>query len=315
MLNLSNELKGMKSVAISGHIRPDGDCVGSTMATYLYIKKNMPEIDVHIYLEDIPDVFNCIKDVDKIEKADGVDRIFDCFVCCDSVKERIGAAEHIYDNAQKTINIDHHITNPGASDINYIVAEASSASELVFNTLNFENIDEDIAKALYIGIIHDTGVFQYSNVSPSTLVAASKLISFGFDFPTIIAETFYQKTYVQTKVCGEVLENSRLFLDGKVSFGAVTPQMAEKYNTVSKDYDGIVNGLRNITGVDVAIFMYLLDDGSCKVSMRTNNDNVDVSAVSHTFGGGGHKRAAGVTMEGTMEEVLEKLLSEIKKQY
>lgn len=315
MMNLNSELEGAKSVGITGHVRPDGDCVGSAMALFLYIKKNMPEIDAHIYLDTPPDIFNCIKDIDLIENPEGCDREFDVFIMTDVSKERTGEAEKLFDRAKKTINIDHHITNPGCGDVNYIVPEASSASELVFDVLCEEGLDVEIAKAIYIGIIHDTGVFQYSNVSPKTLMTASKLISYGFDFSRLIDETFYEKTYLQAMIMGRVLSESILLMNGKVSVGHLELKEMTFYNAVGSDLDGIVNQLRLVKGVEVAIFMYQLPDRKYKVSLRSSTDKVDVSKVCAYFGGGGHKRAAGVTMEGNFYDVTNNLTREIEKQY
>lgn len=315
MMKLNSELEGAKSVGITGHIRPDGDCVGSTMALFLYIKKNMPDIDVHIYLDTPPEIFGCIKDIDLIENPADTDREFDVFIMADVSKDRTGEAEKLFDKAKKKINIDHHITNPGCGDVNYIVPEASSAAELVFDVLDKDGIDEEIAKALYIGIIHDTGVFQYSNVSPKTFTVASELITYGFDFPRLIDETFYEKTYLQAQIMGRVLSESILLMGGKISVGHLALREMEFYNATSADMDGIVNQLRLIKGVDVAIFMYQLPDMKYKVSLRSSTDNIDVAKVCAYFGGGGHKRAAGVTMEGNFYDVTNNLTREIEKQY
>jgi len=314
-MNLNSELKNVKSVAITGHIRPDGDCVGSTMAAYLYITKNMPDIDVHIYLEKPSSVFGCIKDIEKIENPKGVDKVFDAVICLDTVKSRTGDAEHIFDKALKKICIDHHITNDGSEgDVNYIRPEASSASEMLYECLDKDGIDLEIAKALYIGIIHDTGVFQYSNVSPLTLNIAADLIGYGFDFPTIIMETFYEKTYLQSQIMGRVLSESLMVMDGRVSVGHVDQKMAKFYNSFPYDYDGIVNALKQIKGVDVAIFMHELPDHKYKVSLRST-DKIDVSKVCEYFGGGGHKKAAGVVMEGNFYDVVNNLTAQIARQY
>lgn len=294
MMKLNSELEGAKSVGITGHVRPDGDCVGSAMALFLYIKKNMPEIDVHIYLDTPPEIYNCIKDVDLIENPENVDRDFDVFIMTDVSKERTGEAEKLFDRAKKKINIDHHITNPGCGDVNYIVPEASSASELVYDVLDKEGIDVEIAKALYIGIIHDTGVFQYSNVAPKTLTTAAELISYGFDFPRIIDETFFEKTYLQAQIMGRVLSESILVMDGKISVGHLELREMDFYRATSADMDGIVNQLRLIKGVDVAIFMYQLPDRKYKVSLRSSTDNIDVSKVCAYFGGAGYVRIVGL---------------------
>ena len=316
VMNLSKEIENAKSVAISGHERPDGDCMGSTMGIYLYIKKNFPNIDTHVYLEDHSDVFNCIEGIDDIENPDESERFFDVFICADCSCDRMAQnCQILFEKAGKRINIDHHVTNAnGTGDVNYVVAEASSASELVYDVLDVDCIDEEIAKALYVGIIHDTGVLQYSNVSKKTLETVAKLITYGFDFPRLIEETFYQKTYLQTKVCGKVMEESTLKLDGRVSIGTLSKKDMDSYGISSKDLDGIVNQLRQIKGVDVAIFLHELAPFEVKVSMRST-ERVNVSQIAQTVGGGGHVRAAGATMKGEFKDIIEILLKEIQKQY
>lgn len=313
MLNLSKELANAKTIGISGHIRPDGDCVGSTMGLYLYIKKTKPEADVHIFLEEPSEVFSCIKDVELIEDAEKYSGSFDMFFAVDCGKERLGAAERLFDEAKCTINIDHHVSNPGTGHYNYIVPDASSASELVYDILNRDSMDEDIAKALYIGIIHDCGVMQYSNTSPKTLRVVADLISYGFDFPKLIDETFYEKTFLQTKVMGKVLEESFLCADGKVSVGICDLKTMEEYDVKPKDLDGIVNQLRTVKGVEVAMFMYQLPTLEYKVSLRSNG-RVDVAKIAKSFDGGGHVRAAGCTLSMDKDAVVKEVTALICEQ-
>lgn len=314
MINLYEELKDATSIGISGHIRPDGDCVGSTMALYLYIKKNMPDKDVHIFLEKPADIFTCIKDIECVEDATAVSKKFDLFIALDCGEERLGDSVKFFKKAKRTINIDHHISNPGTGDVNYIDANASSASELVYNCLDATLIDKDVAQALYIGMIHDTGVFQYSNTSRHTLEVAGELISFGFDFTRIIEETFFEKTFKQTRLMGEALKNSYLMLDGKVSVSVLTLEVMNEYSASSYDTDGIVSNLRNIKGVDTAVFMYQFPSKDYKVSLRSNGV-VDVAKVTEVFGGGGHKRAAGCTVSGDYHDIINNLVKEIALQY
>ncbi len=315
MMKISSELKGITSVGITGHIKADGDCIGSTLAMYLFIKKNMPEIDVHVFLEAAPKVFNCLKGFDCIEDASVCNREFDCFICIDSVKDRTGEAEKLYDKAKKTINIDHHVTNMGCGDVNYIVPDASSASELVYDVLDIDKIDKDIAAALYIGIVHDTGIFHYSNVSSKTMRIGASLLEYDFDFSKLIDITFCEKSYTQQKILGRVLSESGLMSNGRISVGHVSLETMSEFGAISADMDGIVNQLLYIKGVGVAIFMYAVDENIYKVSMRSNTDELNVAKVASLFGGGGHVRAAGVTMQGNYNEITEKLIVEIEKQY
>ena len=315
MKKIVEELKEAKSIAISGHIRPDGDCVGSCMGLYLYLTKEMPDSDVDVFLEKPSDVFNCIQGVDAIKDAACYQEAeYDVFITLDCSKDRLGDAEVIFDHAKKTINIDHHISNSGCGDVNYLRADASSASELVYELLDVEKLDVEIAKALYIGIIHDTGVFQYSNTAPATLIAASELIKFGFDFPKIIEETFYEKTFVQNQILGRALLESILFMDGKCIVAVISKKMMDFYGVTGKDLDGIINQMRNTKGVECAIFLYELDNLEYKVSMRSGGQ-INVSSIAQFFGGGGHVRAAGCTVKGTAHDVINNISAQIELQY
>ncbi|MDD6492506.1 MAG: bifunctional oligoribonuclease/PAP phosphatase NrnA [Firmicutes bacterium] len=314
-MNILEEVKGAGTIGISGHIRPDGDCIGSAMGLYLYLKKACPTAKVQIMLEKPAEIFNCIKGVDEIN-TDFTSEItaFDVFIVVDSAKDRTGEAEKYFDGAKKTINIDHHVSNSGCGDVNYIVSGASSASELVYQVMEDKTqIDEEIAKALYIGIIHDTGVFQYSNTAPSTLNVAAELISYGFDFPKLIDETFYEKTYVQNQILGRALLESIVFMDGKCIVSMVDKKTMNFYQVEPHDLEGIVSQLRNTKGVECAIFMYQTDTLTYKVSLRSNG-KVDVAKVAAFFGGGGHMRAAGVTMQGTFHDIVNNLSDQIVKQ-
>lgn len=314
MFDLLDVLKDANSIGISGHIRPDGDCVGSTMAMYMYLTKMFQEKRIDIFLEPIPEAYSCIKRLDEV-RTDFITDVdcYDAFIVIDCDNTRIGQAQPYYEKAKLKINVDHHISNPGCGDVNYIVPSASSASELVFDLIGETGLNTDIALSIYLGIIHDTGVFQYSNTSQKTLETAAKLIPFGFDFSKIIEETFYQKTYMQNLLLGRAVSSSKLILDGHVIYSVVSKEMMQEFNAKSSDLDGIVNQLRNTKGVDCAIFMYELEEGGYKVSMRSN-EKVNVSVIAKTFGGGGHIKAAGVTMDGTEKEIVSKLSDLIEEQ-
>lgn len=312
-MKIIEEVKEAKTIGISGHIRPDGDCVGSVMSLYLYLKKELPDAQVDVYLEQPADIFGCIKDIDKIHTNFETDMVYDVFLALDCNTERLGDAQILFERAGKRINIDHHISNTGCGDINIIEPERSSTCELLYELLDSEKIDEEIAKALYIGIIHDCGVFQYSNTSPRTFQIAAELIKFGFDFPKLIDETFYEKTYMQSQIMGRAILESIRFMDGKCIVSMVDKRTMDFYQAGPKDLDGIVNQLRNVKGVECAIFMYEIGPLEYKVSMRSCG-KVDVAAVAMQFGGGGHVRAAGCTMNGTYHDNINNLSKRIEEQ-
>ena len=314
MNKIAPELENVRSVAIAGHVRPDGDCVGACMGLYLYIKDNFPHIDVQVYLEKIPVSYNILKGTEDICSNFEADTEYDLFIGLDSGDlQRFGDAVKYFDTAKRSICIDHHISNNGYADINHIVPGASSTSELIYELLDEDKITAPIAEALYMGIAHDTGVFQYSCTSPRTMEIGGKLISKGIPFTKILDDTYYKKTYVQNQITGRALMESILLLHGKCIASSIRMKDMDFYGVNTSDLDGIVSQLRNTKDVEVAIFLYEIKAQEFKVSMRSN-EIVDVQEVASYFGGGGHVRAAGCTMQGSIYDVLNNLTRRIEIQ-
>ena len=257
MEKITSELKGVKTAGIAGHVRPDGDCVGACMGLYLYLKTNYPEIETDVYLEEPKSGFSFIQGLDQVKTEYDENKKYDVFFVLDtSEKNRIGVAIAGYESAGRTICIDHHISNKGFGDINVIRPEISSASELLYTLLEKEKITKETAEAIYTGIAHDTGVFQYTCTSPQTMRIAAELMEMGIDFSEIIDKSFYEKSYVQNQILGRCLMESILIMDGKVIVGYIRKRDMEFYGVEPKDLDGIVQQLRVTKGVEVAIFIY-----------------------------------------------------------
>ena len=306
-------LTGKETVGIAGHVRPDGDCVGSTLAIYNYIKEYYPQIDVRLYLEPIPNVFKFLRYADEI-RSDYTDEIvFDLFIVCDCGDEgRLGNAVKYYENAKNTLCIDHHVSNQEFAQHNYIFPDASSTCELVYGLFDRAHITKEIAECLYTGMVHDTGVFQYSCTSAKTMNIAGQLMELGIDYSEIVDATFYTTTYAQNQILGQALLDSRLYLDGRCIISVVTKEEMDEFGVLPKHLDGIVNQRRVTKGVVVAAFMYQNEDGSFKVSLRANG-TFDVAALAMHFGGGGHVKAAGYTAFEDAETAKDILLEEIEK--
>lgn len=314
MEKITSELNNVKTVAIAGHIRPDGDCVGACMGLYLYLKENYPEIETDVYLEEPKEGFSFLSGFREIKTVYDESKTYDVFFVLDtSVKNRIGVALAGYESAGRTICIDHHISNKGFGDKNVIRPQVSSASELVYTLLEEDKVTKPVAEALYMGIIHDTGVFQYSCTTPETMAIGAKLMEMGIDFSKIVDKTFYEKSYVQNQILGRCLMESIMVLDGKCIVGSVKKRDMDFYGVVPKDLDGIVQQLRVTKGVKVAIFLYEVKTQEFKVSLRSNGP-VDVNAIASYFGGGGHVKAAGCTMQGSVYDVINNLTLPIEKQ-
>lgn len=303
-------LKHAGTVAIGGHVRPDGDCVGSCMGLYRYVKTCYPEIRADVYLEEIPDSFHFISDTKEICHT-AEEKEYDLFIALDCGDvERLGFSKPLFEKARHTFCIDHHISNGAFADENHIEPEASSTSELVYHLLDRDKITKEVAECLYLGMAHDTGVFQYTCTSPSTMEAAAHLMSLGIDYSKIIHDTFYEKTYVQSQILGRALLESFLFLDKQCIVSVITKKIMDFYEASPKDLEGIVAQLRMTKGVKAAVFMYETNPQEFKVSLRADAD-IDVSRVAKYFGGGGHKKAAGVTMNGTAHDIITNLAHQI----
>lgn len=311
---LSDILKDVKSVGITGHIRPDGDCTGSVLALYNYIVENMPETDVDLYLEQPSSEFYYLKNIDKIKNTPE-DKKYDVFFVLDcSSLDRIEPFISCFNNASKTVCIDHHVSNTGFTDLSKIEPQASSACEVLYGTMDADKISRDVAECIYTGIIHDTGVFKYSCTSKKTMEIAGEMMEKGIDYSDIIDNTFYKKTYVQNQILGRALLESVLFYDGKCIFTTVTMDEMEFYGVTGRELGGIVEQLRLTDGVEVAIFLYQTGEEEYKVSLRSKK-KIDVAAIATQFGGGGHVRAAGYTAKGSVYQIINSIGELIEKQY
>lgn len=314
MINLAGELKQVKSAAIAGHIRPDGDAIGSCLGLYLYLKENYPQIETRVYLEETPNAYRDVygiaeicHDIDQM----GQPELFFSLDCAD--EKRLGDAAKLLKTAKRTICIDHHISNTGFADENYIVPSASSTSELVFTVLEEKKIPFHAAEALYMGIVHDTGVFRHSCTAPETMEIAAKLMRKEINCSKIINTTYYEKTYHQNQILGRALLESILLLDGKIIFSAIRKKDMDFYCVEPSDLDGIVQILMGTAGTEAAIFLYETKPREYKVSMRSK-ELIDVSEIASYFGGGGHVRAAGCNMQGSVYDVVNNITLHMEKQ-
>ncbi|MFI3238859.1 MAG: DHH family phosphoesterase [Lachnospiraceae bacterium] len=312
-MNLIKECRNADVIGIAGHVRPDGDCTGSCMALYFYLKDMLPKARIYVYLEESAKSFTDIDGLEFIDSTFHREEQYDVFFALDTTPNRLGEAEELYESAIKKINIDHHISNKGVGDICFVDPSIGSTAEIIYDMIPEDCLTLEIAKAIYIGIIHDTGVFQYSNTKPSTLIAASKLIQKGFPFWNMIEESFYQKSYNQMKATARVMLESELFLDGKCIVGKLSKEQMKAQGVTNNDLGGVINQLRQVAGVKCALFAYELEPSLYKISLRTS-DEIDAVAVVTVFGGGGHKKAAGVTIEGDYEQIIADVLEEIRKQ-
>ena len=301
-MRILEELKDCRTIGISGHENPDGDCVGACMGLALFLRKMMPGARVDVFLETLrEELYNNIPGSDTIITNFRTDiECYDAFIVLDSASDRILGAEVMFNRAEKTINIDHHVSNPGAGMVNYVNGSSSSACELVYEVIDHDQIDAQIAQALYIGMVTDTGCFRFSNTSRKTMEVAGELMTFGFDFSRIVREVYFEKTFVQKRVLGRALSKAKSCLGGKCIVSKLDHFAIQALGGVGKDVEGIVSELVSTTGAECSIFAHERSTGDWRVSLRSNGI-VDVALIALQFGGGGHVRASGCTIKSSQD--------------
>ncbi len=309
-LRLSND------IVLLVHESPDGDAIGSIIALYRALKKMGKNVEA--FIEKIPS--NCefligsIGEEIKVFEDMDENRKYDLCIALDcGDADRMGKAKVLFENANNTICIDHHYTNIGYANLNYIDGEAAATGEILYDMLSkMDIIDKEIAMALYAAVSSDTGNFRHNNTQKHTFDIAGSLVEYGIDVSKISYHLFSETSLNRMRFMGNLLQNVEVELDGKVGILIAKKEDIERFSVNDSELEGMVDFARDIKGTEVGIFIKPHNE-MYKVSLRSNG-NVDISGVAGKFNGGGHKFAAGCRFEGkTAEEVRELLLIELKK--
>lgn len=307
--SILRDIEHVQTIYIAGHVNPDGDAVGSCFGFALAMAK-LGKTPV-IFLEEYPEKYDVLRGKEYIYEGSYSDidepEIFFALDCGD--KERLGKAAKIFERADITYNIDHHISNTFFAQHNIVNGKASSASEVVFELIsNIVDIDKDIASAIYAGILTDTGGFRHSSTSERTHEIAGKLVSIGVDTPLIHTKFMQEHTFTEAMV--SALAIGRMQLENGIAYTYLTRDDMNRIGAKSKDREGIVSYLLNTQGAELALFVVEKDNGIIKLSFRSNR--IDVNEVAALFGGGGHKLASGAALKGELWNVMESALKELK---
>lgn len=312
-MDLKKEILNANSICINGHMHPDGDCVGSALSIYNYILKICPEKKVKIYLQKSNEKFSLLAGYDKIENIPNDDINYDLAIAVDlNNVDRLAEFKKYYENAKRKIVIDHHENCQLECDDSYIYPEISSTAELCFELFDKNYIDKNIAECIYLGIIHDTGVFRYNSTTSRTLEIASFLMQKGIDFNKIQEETLFSKSYIQQKTIGFCLSRLKLFLNGKIAFSYITLKEQNDLHAKSVDLDNVIFYIKENDTASIAIFAYEISNGLFKISFRSKDSNVDLSKIALKYNGGGHKMAAGAQMKLHPDKIIEILQEEFR---
>ena len=293
---------------VVSHIRPDGDAVGSVLGLGLALQAVGK--DVLMVLEDgVPKSYRHLTGSDQIvKKADGEDRCTIVVDCSDQL--RVGSV--IPEDARPVLNIDHHNTNLNFAAINVVDSGAAATCQMLATLLPAWDlpIPREVAEALLTGILTDTIGFRVSSTSPAVLRIAADLFERGADLPTLYAKALMFRSYRALRYWGAGL--SALKLEGRLLWTRLTLEDRKAVGYPGRDDADLVNILQTVEDADVFVIFIEQDDGTVKVSWRAR-PGYDVSQIALQFGGGGHKPAAGASIPGTLDEVIQKVLGETRK--
>jgi phosphoesterase RecJ-like protein len=301
-------------IAVTSHVVPDGDNIGSSLALCLALKK-LGKAACFVIDDRVPEVYRFLKGADEvITYTSEYKQEFDLIIALDCGDlDRLGGVKQLIGDST-LINIDHHISNTRFGALNLVEAAASSTAELVYKLIKSMGIfiDKEMAECIYTGIVTDTGMFQYSNTTEETHAIAAELIIAGVEPADIFNKVYQNSPKEKVLLMKEALKSLEFHYDDRVSCVGITKQQMNSITQEDLDTEGVVNLARDIAGVEVAFFLKEKELGVVKVSLRSKT-YVDVCAIAMEFGGGGHTRAAGCTIIGSVEEAKEKILEAIKK--
>ncbi|MFP8489999.1 DHH family phosphoesterase [Gracilimonas sp. Q87] len=301
-------------VAIFSHLRPDGDCLGSQVALSLWLKKN--GVDVSAFNEDdIAENMTWLLDYFPITKPNNPNLSdYDAFIIVDgNALHRFGKTAESALNTDKPIYIiDHHPDPDDFFEAPISKVSASSTCELIYHLYaehDADQIDAKSARAMYLGMVTDTGSFQFDSVKPATMHAAADLLERGNFTPNEIAERIYSSRPLrQLKLLSQALDTITLHKGGKFASIIITQKMLDLTETTSEDTEGFVQYPLSVEGVQACIL--LREDGDrIKLSLRSQSDDIDVNKWARSFNGGGHQKAAGAYFKGTLEDAIKDVIA------
>lgn len=311
---ISEVLKKSSRIAILPHIAADGDALGSSLALVLALKK-LNKAAIMFVEEEIPQLYNFLPGLQYAEVYTSSNMKFDAAVAIDAGDaERLAKRFEIFDNSIVTINIDHHSTNTEFAIHNYVDTKAAATGEIIYNLINLLCVEYnmDIATCLYVAIATDTGGFRFTNTTSHTHSIVAELLKEGVNVGDISQRVFDSTSYEKVRLLGKAADSLELLDNGKIALISITNEMIRKVGAKEEDCDGIVSIGRNIRGVKVAVMLRQLDNGEIKVNLRSSSE-FDVSLIAGMYSGGGHKKAAGYTTRGSLEEAKNMLLKDIRE--
>ncbi len=306
-------LRQVTTVCVVGHVRPDGDCVGSQLGLGMALRAAGKTVSV--WNEDaMPRKLMFLDSEDLLSKP-RTGETFDCVVAVDCASfERLGRVGSCIGNRRLLINIDHHASNTRYGDMNWVVADVPSTGELILELLKRARwpLTPAIADCLFTAVSTDTGSFRYASTRPETFCSAAELVRQGADLGRIGHRVYDSHPMSRFRLLRHVYRQARLTHDDRIAYFWLRRGDYGRAGAEREESEGLIDHIRSIEPVVVAVVFEEMDETLVRVSLRSKSDAVDVNKVAQIFGGGGHKAAAGARIAGTRLAVQRRVLRELR---
>ncbi|MFC7337181.1 bifunctional oligoribonuclease/PAP phosphatase NrnA [Haloferula chungangensis] len=306
-----------ESFALLSHVRPDGDAIGSQIALGFALEAAGKKVRL-INEDGLPDNLAFMAGADRIETPPAEPLEVDVVIALDTAtKPRLGAKVlDAVGHCERWINIDHHKSNPGYGNLNHIDDSSPATGQILYNLIQALKLPmpDETRDAIYVAVSTDTGSFQYPGTTAATYEMAADLTRKGLDVGKINSLTYDNHPMRRVELMRSLLNTLEVKADGRLAHWELTWETVERLDLKPEDSEGLIDIVRAIQGVIVAVFFEELHDGKIRVSMRSKDRRIDACKVCMEFGGGGHSLAAGIRMAGPLSDAKEKVLAAVERE-
>jgi bifunctional oligoribonuclease and PAP phosphatase NrnA len=314
VLRVIEAIRASETICIVGHVRPDGDCIGSQLGLALALRSEGKQVTV--WNEDRVPPKLVFLDPDRLIQRPERGASFDCVVATDcATLARLGRVGGCIGRRRTFINIDHHVSNSRYADLNWVSPRSPSTGELIFRLLTCArwSVTPAIADCLFTAVSTDTGSFQYPSTRPNTLAVAGKLIERGANLATICDEVYQSFSLSRVRLLKHVYNHFRLTHDNQIAYFWLKQADFVRAGATTEESEGLIDHLRSIEPVVVACVFEEIEPGLTRVSLRSKSDHVNVGEIAAKFGGGGHPAAAGARIPGSPLSAQRRVLNALKR--
>ena len=303
-------VKESDSFVVAGHVNPDGDCLGCICALGLALSR-LGKTVVTVSSDGVPELYGFLPGSENVLRQVPENRAFDVAIVIDCENfDRLGPMAEILPSCGRILEIDHHPGGERGSGLQLVDPSAASCGEIMFEL--FEEggigIDSEVAECLLTAIVTDTGCFKFGNVTPSTLRIAARLLESEGSIEKISHEVYETRSLSSAKLLGAALSTLRTTANGRIAYACITRDQMASAGAAEAETEGIVNYVRSVRGAEVGILFREAEDGATRISLRSR-EGLDVNEIARQFKGGGHKAAAGCTIERPLTEAIELLMN------